>query len=173
MRVRILLAAMALAAACNKTPEPESAAPVPETPPETTGETTAPADTADATPAVSCAEAHARLDSLTMPDDMHQRALEGDVAKLGGPEWPDIVQAPPSGQPAELATLNTSAVCNLVFDIDETGTARTPQAQCSDPAFESFALQQLGETRFEPYTLNGRDLPVSGVLMPMEFCPDA
>ena len=118
----------------------------------------------------TCKALREQLDAMPLPEGMLARVNEGDVAKLGGPAHPPIASATSVPLPADLRTLNKSAVCDLVFDIDETGAPRTPEARCSDPAFEAHALATLAGIRFEPYTLNGRALPVSGVLMPMEFC---
>jgi len=160
-------AALALAmslAACN--PAPVQDAPAEKAPIET-------ADVAAPAPAVSCTELRARLDATPLPADMAARVAESDVAKLGGPMLPAVFQYAPPILPQDLTDLHTNAVCDLVFDVDETGTARTPQARCSNPAFEYDALTRLGAMRFEPYTLNGRALPVSGLIMPMEYCNNA
>ena len=117
-----------------------------------------------------CVALRKQLDATPLPDDMLARVNEGDVAKLDGRAYPKILSAKSIPMPSDLKALRKSAVCDLVFDIDETGVARTPQARCSDPAFEAHALATLAGIRFEPYTWNGRALPVSGVLMPMEFC---
>lgn len=120
--------------------------------------------------AEGCKTLREKLDAVPLPEGMQARINEGDVAKLGGPAHPPVASAQGVPLPADLRALNKSAVCDLVFDIDETGAPRTPEARCSDPAFEAHALAMLAGIRFEPYTLNGRALPVSGVLMPMEFC---
>ncbi|MEZ5946007.1 MAG: hypothetical protein R3C04_04005 [Hyphomonas sp.] len=112
----------------------------------------------------------AGLDATPLQETMQARVNESDVAKLGGLKHPAIVSAGSVSLPADLAALRKSAVCDLVFDIDETGAPQTPEARCSDPAFEPHALATLAEIRFDPYVWNGRALPVSGVLMPMEFC---
>ena len=118
----------------------------------------------------SCKALREKLDAAPLPEGMLARVNEGDVPKLGGPAHPPIASAAAVPLPADLRALNKNAVCDLVFDIDETGAPHTPEARCSDPAFEAHALATLAGIRFEPYTLNGRALPVSGVLMPMEFC---
>jgi hypothetical protein len=117
-----------------------------------------------------CVALRKQLDATPLPDDMLARVNEGDVAKLDGLAHPPILSAESIPLPSDLKALRKSAVCDLVFDIDETGRARTPQARCSDPAFEAHALATLAGIRFDPYIWNGRALPVSGVLMPMEFC---
>ena len=164
-------AAIALAmslAACD--PAPVQDAPAAEAPVET-ADAAPPAEVP--APAVSCTELRARLDATPLPADMAARVAESDVAKLGGPMLPAVFQYAPPILPQDLADLHANAVCDLVFDVDETGTARTPQARCSNPAFEYDALTRLGAMRFEPYTLNGRALPVSGLIMPMEYCNNA
>ncbi|MEZ5953858.1 MAG: hypothetical protein R3C13_06065 [Hyphomonas sp.] len=118
----------------------------------------------------TCGPLRARLDATPLPASMQARVDESDVAKLGGPKHPAIVSAGTVSMPAQLSARNKSAVCDLVFDIDETGTPQTPEARCSDPDFEPHALATLASIRFQPYTLNGKALPVSGILMPMEFC---
>ena len=139
-------------------------------PKETEKARTDAARTGGNTYAETCEALRAKLDATPLPDGMQARVDQGDVAKLGGPAWPTIASAAAVPLPQALAALRKSAVCDLVFDVDETGQPRTPEARCSDPAFEAHALATLETIRFEPYTLNGRALPVSGVLMPMEFC---
>ena len=130
----------------------------------------APGDAPTNTYAEGCKALRAALDQTPLPEDMQARVNESDIAKLGGAPYPKIASAAPVQLPQELRDLKQSAVCDLVFDIDETGAPQTPQARCTDPAFEAHALATLAAIRFEPYTLNGKALPVSGVLMPMEFC---
>ena len=120
--------------------------------------------------ASTCGALRTKLDATPLPERMQGRVNESDVAKLGGPKYPPIASAGAVSLPADLAGLRKSAVCDLVFDIDENGVPLAPEVRCSDPAFEAHALATLAEIRFEPYVWNGRALPVSGVLMPMEFC---
>jgi len=120
--------------------------------------------------AKGCKALRAQLDKTPLPEGMKARVDESDAVKLGGPAHPPIVSTGSVPLPADLAALKKSAVCDLVFDIDETGKPSQPEARCSDPAFEAHAVAVVAEFRFEPYTLNGKALPVSGVLMPMEFC---
>ena len=131
---------------------------------------TDPARSGPNTYASGCKALRAELDKTPLPESMQARVDESDVAKLGGPAHPPITATGRVRLPDSLAALKQSAVCDLVFDIDETGTPSQPEARCSDPAFEAHALAALAEYRFEPYTLNGKALPVSGVIMPMEFC---
>jgi hypothetical protein len=119
---------------------------------------------------IGCKALRAKLDKTPLPDSMQTRINESDVAKLGGAAHPPIASTGHTPLPEKLAALKKSVVCDLVFDIDEAGVPRQPEARCSDPAFEAHAVSVLAEIRFEPYTLNGKALPVSGVLMPMEFC---
>ena len=120
-----------------------------------------------------CKALRKAMDATPLPATMQARVDESDVAKLGGPSHPKIIPTGAGPMPPELLALKKSAVCDLVFDIDETGTPRTPEVRCSDPAFEAHALATLAKMRFEPYTQDGKALPVSGVLMPMEFCINA
>ena len=182
MRANIFLIAFAaLAAAGCAAPEPAESAGEPlmaaesdkTSPPSLEDRAKAMTDAARSGPntySKGCKALRARLDKTPLPAGMQARVDESDVAKLGGAPHPPIASTGRVPLPESLAALKQSAVCDLVFDIDETGVPRTPEARCSDPAFEDHALAMLAEFRFEPYTLNGKALPVSGVLMPMEFC---
>ena len=181
MRTALLsLALAACLAACGLAPAPESGGPdmaadfdKPVAPASFEDAEKAKTDAARAgenTYASTCGALRTKLDATPLPERMQGRVNESDVAKLGGPKYPPIASAGAVSLPADLAGLRKSAVCDLVFDIDENGVPLAPEVRCSDPAFEAHALATLAEIRFEPYVWNGRALPVSGVLMPMEFC---
>ncbi len=180
MRAGLILLALSLAACCSA-PSGQALAPEAPADPPAVQPADMPASFEDREKAKTdalrqgantydqtCGPLRRTLDAVPLPDSMRQRVAQSDVAKLGGAPHPPILLA----GTIPLTARRTSAVCDLVFDIDETGTPRTPEVRCSDPSLETHALAALETTRFEPYTLNGKALPVSGILMPMEFCID-
>lgn len=120
-----------------------------------------------------CKALREKLDTTPLPDSMRARLDAGDRVQFDGASHPPIASSGPVRLPDDLLALKKSAVCDLVFDVDETGMPHSPEVRCTDPAFEAHALASLAELRFEPYKPDGEAVPVSGVLMPMEFCTNA
>lgn len=79
------------------------------------------------------------------------------------------VRPPMPDYPREAARAGLSGYCDVLFNVDVQGRVSHVRPTCSHPAFCASATVAMEATRFMPARKNGRLVPRSNVVYPLEY----